>query len=67
MSESFIQWLNRIFVGKPNKELSEMTKLELEAKGREEGIELDRRLKKDKLIKQLQKKIRKNKCICLKN
>ena len=69
MSESFGQWLNRIFVGKPNKEvdLNKLTKLQLEAKGREEGIELDRRLKKDKLIKQLQKKIRKNKCTCLKN
>ena len=24
MSENFIQWLNRVFIGKPNKELSEM-------------------------------------------
>jgi|TARA_R110000850_G_scaffold1866_1_gene9674 hypothetical protein len=57
MSESFGQWLNRVFIGKPNKELSEMTKLELEAKGREVGIELDRRLMKHKLVKQLEKKL----------
>tara|TARA_R110000737_G_scaffold175600_2_gene200804 strand:+ start:275 stop:463 length:189 start_codon:yes stop_codon:yes gene_type:complete len=57
MSENFIQWLNRVFIGKPNKQLSEMTKLELEAKGREVGIELDRRLKKYKLVNQLEKKL----------
>ena len=34
-----------------------MTKLELEAKGREVGIELDRRLMKHKLVKQLEKKL----------
>jgi|TARA_R110000868_G_scaffold300964_1_gene561404 hypothetical protein len=57
MSESFGQWLNRIFVGKPQprKELSEMTKLELEAKGREYGIELDRRSSKANLIKVLKR------------
>ena len=57
MSENIIQWLNRVFIGKPNKELSAMTKLELEAKGREVGIELDRRFKKYKLVKQLEKKL----------
>jgi hypothetical protein len=35
------------------KSLEEMTKVELEALGRQHGIELDRRLKKDVLIEQL--------------
>jgi len=57
MSESFSQWLNRIFVGKPQprKELSEMTKVELEVKGKEFGIDLDRRHSKATLIKILKK------------
>ena len=55
MSESFIQWVNRVFVGKKEKELSDMTKIELELKGREIGVELDRRYSKDNLIKKLEK------------
>jgi len=57
MSESFITWFNRIFVVKPKEDLKTMSKIELEKKGREVGIELDRRLKKATLLKQLQKKI----------
>jgi hypothetical protein len=38
-----------------------MSKLELEAKGRELGIELDRRRKKEALIKRLEKQMRKQK------
>jgi hypothetical protein len=37
--------------------LETMTKVQLEALGREHGIELDRRLKKDTLIDQLQEHI----------
>ena len=37
------------------KELAKMTKVELEAKGRTVGIELDRRETKDKLVKALHK------------
>jgi len=36
-----------------NKSLDEMTKVELEALGRQHGIELDRRLNKDTLIEQV--------------
>lgn len=50
------EWLNGWFTPKSSqKDLNKLTKLELEAKGREIGIELDRRLKKNKLIKQLEK------------
>lgn len=50
------EWLNGWFTKTPTiNELNEMSKLELEAKGREIGIELDRRLKKHKLVKQLHK------------
>ena len=50
------EWLNGWFTPKPSQiNLNKLTKLELEAKGREIGIELDRRLKKNKLIKQLEK------------
>jgi len=53
------EWLNGWFTPKPSQiDLNKLTKLELEAKGREIGIELDRRLKKDKLIKQVQKAIK---------
>ena len=56
MSESFGMWLTRLFVSsQPKENLSSMTKLQLEAKGREIGIELDRRYSKDKLIKTLEK------------
>ena len=57
MSESFGQWLTRLFISKPEprKELSEMTKLELEAKGKEYGIDLDRRNSKANLIKILKR------------
>ena len=44
---------------KNKKELSKMTKLKLEEIGRVYGIELDRREKKDKLINQLWKAIKK--------
>ena len=37
------------------KELSKLTKVQLEELGRQKGIELDRRLTKDKLVKQLHK------------
>ena len=37
------------------KELSKLTKIQLEELGRQKGIELDRRLTKDKLVKQLHK------------
>ena len=40
------------------KELAKKTKKELEILGREIGIELDRRLTKDKLIKQIKRKIK---------
>ena len=36
-------------------ELSKLTKVKLEDKGREHGIELDRRLAKDKLVNELHK------------
>ena len=52
------EWLNGWFTKTPTvNELNKMSKLELEAKGREIGIELDRRLKKHKLVKQLHKKL----------
>tara|TARA_B100000953_G_scaffold133224_1_gene110114 strand:+ start:818 stop:1072 length:255 start_codon:yes stop_codon:yes gene_type:complete len=44
---------------KNKKELSKMTKLKLEEVGRVYGIELDRRERKDKLINQLWKAIKK--------
>lgn len=40
------------------KELTKKTKKELEILGRKIGIELDRRLTKDKLIKQIKRKIK---------
>ena len=50
------EWLNGWFTLKSNQvDLNKLTKVQLEAKGREIGIELDRRLKKNKLIKQLEK------------
>ena len=55
MSESFGKWLTRLFISQPEENLSKLTKLQLEAKGREIGIELDRRYTKSKLIKQLEK------------
>ncbi len=51
-------WYNFWFAPRPKKiEWNKLSKLELEALGREHGIELDRRLKKATLIRQLQKKI----------
>ena len=60
MSESFGMRLTRLFSSKPKKidcvcKLAKLTKLELEAKGREIGIELDRRYSKAKLVEQLEK------------
>ena len=53
----FFKWL----FGKQKPDLTKMTKVQLEKLGRKHGIELDRRLKKDKLIKQVQKVINKGK------
>ena len=39
-------------------QLAKRTKIQLEELGRENGIELDRRLKKDKLVSQLHKKLK---------
>ena len=39
------------------KELGKLTKVQLEELGRQKGIELDRRLKKDKLVAQLHKSL----------
>ena len=39
-------------------QLAKRTKIQLEEMGRENGIELDRRLKKDKLVSQLHKKLK---------
>ena len=44
-------------VNPPKPDFSSMSKLELESFGRTIGIELDRRLTKNKLIKQLQQHI----------
>ena len=44
-------------VNPPKPDFSSMSKLELESFGRTIGIELDRRLTKNKLIKQLQEHI----------
>tara|TARA_R110002020_G_scaffold50572_3_gene142699 strand:+ start:477 stop:662 length:186 start_codon:yes stop_codon:yes gene_type:complete len=55
---NFFSW----FFGPPaKKSLEEMSKLELEAEGREIGIELDRRRKKEVLVEQLKKQMRKQK------
>ena len=52
------EWLNGWFTPTPKEvDLNKLTKLQLEEKGREIGIELDRRLKKHKLVKQLHKKL----------
>ena len=53
----FFEWL----FGTQKPDLTKMTKVQLEKLGRKHGIELDRRLKKDKLIKQVQKAINKGK------
>jgi len=55
MSESFGKWLTRLFISQPKEDLTKMSKTQLEAKGREIGIELDRRYSKAKLVKQLEK------------
>ena len=47
-----IKWLKKIFMRKIN--LNSLDKNELEAIGRELGIELDKRRKKETLIKQIQ-------------
>lgn len=49
----FFEWL----FGSTKKNLTQMTKVELETLGREYNIELDRRLKKETLIKQLSEKM----------
>jgi len=50
-TEPVVQTLTEAPVG--NKSLDEMTKIELEALGRQHGVELDRRLKKETLIEEL--------------
>ena len=61
MGEGFIEWLHRIATPtrRAPKDLSKLTKKELELKGREIGIELDRRFKKETLVKQLKTQQRK--------
>ena len=62
----FFEWLNKFFDNTPDPkevnylgggtsktQLAKMTKLQLESMGRDEGIELDRRLTKTKLVDQL--------------
>jgi|TARA_R100001163_G_scaffold44198_1_gene33350 hypothetical protein len=55
--ENFMDWLNRVLGVRSNTDLTKMTKLELEDLGRKNGIELDRRLKRQTLVKQLRKKL----------
>ena len=55
--ENFMDWLNRVLVVRSNTDLTKMTKVELEDLGRKNGIELDRRLKRQTLVKQLRKKL----------
>ena len=52
-----MDWLNRVLGVRSNTDLTKMTKLELEDLGRKNGIELDRRLKRQTLVKQLRKKL----------
>ena len=52
------EWLNGWFTPS-EKKLDTMTKKELEEHGRKYGIELDRRFKKETLVKQLKKQQRK--------
>tara|TARA_R110000744_G_scaffold140986_1_gene252306 strand:- start:1193 stop:1390 length:198 start_codon:yes stop_codon:yes gene_type:complete len=52
---SFLGWLLGSAEEKP---LDDMTKDELETKGREVGIELDKRRKKEALVKQLKKQMK---------
>tara|TARA_R100000656_G_scaffold82332_1_gene60220 strand:- start:97 stop:327 length:231 start_codon:yes stop_codon:yes gene_type:complete len=61
MAEGFFEWLHRIAAPtrRVPKDISKLTKKELELKGREIGIELDRRFKKETLVKQLKKQQRK--------
>ena len=55
--ETFTNWLHRI-LGRPiPKDLNLMSKIELEKLGREHGIELDRRYKRETLAKQLRIKL----------
>ena len=55
MSESFGKWLTRLFISQPKEDLTKMSKTQLEARGREVGIELDRRYTQENLVKQLDK------------
>ena len=55
--ETFTNWLHRI-LGRPiPNDLNKMSKIELEKLGREHGIELDRRYKRETLAKQLRIKL----------
>lgn len=50
------EWLNGWFTPTPKEvNLNKLTKLQLEAKGRKLGIELDRRLKKINLLNKYKK------------
>ena len=51
------EWLNGWFTPS-EKTIENMTKKELEEHGRKHGIELDRRFKKETLVKLLKKKIK---------
>ena len=57
MSESFGKWLSRLFISQPEQDLSKLTKLQLEARGREVGIELDRRKTKAHMLQELKSKL----------
>lgn len=55
--ENFMTWLNRVLGVRSKTDITKMTKVELEELGREHGIELDRRLKRETLMKQLRIKL----------
>lgn len=49
-----INFLKKIFIKTKEINLENLTKLELEAIGRDYGIEIDRRRKKETIIKQIE-------------
>mgnify|MGYP003147511984 CR=1 FL=1 len=55
--ENFMTWLNRVLGVRSNTDITKMTKVELEELGREHGIKLDRRFKRETLMKQLRIKL----------
>ena len=58
MMESFANFLHRVFIADNSEDLSKLTRKQLELKGREIGIELDRRYKKKTLVEILEKAMR---------